>query len=158
MNAESKCSSGPCKSHFRNSVRVLMEFQIRSGGFYFVMDRPNINPIFVFLFSLTVCSENSCLSERFHVGLWSGKRWTCCRLSNRSADGCDSCTSWSRTASTLGLNRNEPVESINNNPAALARLAGKLFVFTVLYFRFNNSHVPSSLNPRMHTPCRIDIL
>ncbi|XP_021924476.1 tyrosine-protein kinase Btk29A isoform X1 [Zootermopsis nevadensis] len=71
-----------------------------------------------------VCSENSCLSERFHVGLWSGKRWTCCRLSNRSADGCDSCTSWSRTASTLGLNRNEPVESINNNPAALARLAG----------------------------------
>jgi hypothetical protein len=80
-------------------------------------------------FLLVVCSENSCLSERYHVGLWSGKRWTCCRLSNRSADGCDSCTSWSRTSTTLGLNKNESVESINNNPAALNRLAGKIFAW-----------------------------
>ncbi|KAJ9599562.1 hypothetical protein L9F63_009960, partial [Diploptera punctata] len=75
-----------------------------------------------------VCSDNSSLSERYHVGLWSGKRWTCCRLSNRSADGCDSCTSWSRNLSSLGLNKNESVESINNNPAALARLTEHYFL------------------------------
>ncbi|XP_069676955.1 tyrosine-protein kinase Btk isoform X3 [Periplaneta americana] len=66
-----------------------------------------------------VCSENSCLSERYHIGLWNGKRWTCCRLLTRSADGCDSCTSWS-----LGFNKNDSVESINNNPTSGSRLTG----------------------------------
>jgi len=42
-----------------------------------------------------VCSENSGLSGRYHAGLWSGKRWSCCRLSTRSAEGCDTCSSWS---------------------------------------------------------------
>lgn len=48
---------------------------------------------FVGLF--TVCSENPGLSGRYHAGLWSGKRWSCCRLSTRSAEGCDTCSSWS---------------------------------------------------------------
>ncbi|KOC62730.1 Tyrosine-protein kinase Btk29A [Habropoda laboriosa] len=42
-----------------------------------------------------VCSENPGLSGRYHAGLWSGKRWSCCRLSTRSAEGCDTCSSWS---------------------------------------------------------------
>lgn len=73
-----------------------------------------------------VCSENSCLSQKYHVGLWNGKRWTCCRISNRSADGCESCTSWSRTPPTLvsfGLIRNDSIE-LTNNTAATSRLAG----------------------------------
>ncbi|XP_023287551.1 tyrosine-protein kinase Btk29A isoform X2 [Orussus abietinus] len=41
-----------------------------------------------------VCSENPGLSGRYHAGLWSGKRWSCCRLSTRSAEGCDTCSSW----------------------------------------------------------------
>ncbi|XP_072753575.1 tyrosine-protein kinase Btk isoform X1 [Anoplolepis gracilipes] len=45
-----------------------------------------------------VCSENSGLSGRYHAGLWSGKRWSCCRLSTRSAEGCDTCSSWSKSA------------------------------------------------------------
>ncbi|XP_015180304.1 PREDICTED: tyrosine-protein kinase Btk29A-like isoform X2 [Polistes dominula] len=42
-----------------------------------------------------VCCENPSLSDRYHVGLWSGKRWSCCRLLTRSAEGCDTCSSWS---------------------------------------------------------------
>ncbi|GFG29330.1 hypothetical protein Cfor_01224, partial [Coptotermes formosanus] len=79
----------------------------------------------IFLFVVAVCSENSCLSHKYHVGLWNGKRWTCCRISNRSAEGCESCTSWSRTPSKLGpigLIKNDSVELINNT-AAPARLA-----------------------------------
>ncbi|KAK0183094.1 hypothetical protein PV327_001166 [Microctonus hyperodae] len=42
-----------------------------------------------------VCSDNPGLSGRYHAGLWSGKRWSCCRLSTRNAEGCDTCSSWS---------------------------------------------------------------
>ena len=79
-----------------------------------------------FFFVIAVCSDNSCLSQKFHIGLWNGKRWTCCRISNRSADGCESCTSWSRTPPTLGsfgLIKNDSVELINNT-AATTRLTG----------------------------------
>ncbi|XP_018316880.1 tyrosine-protein kinase Btk29A isoform X1 [Mycetomoellerius zeteki] len=51
-----------------------------------------------------VCSENSGLSGRYHAGLWSGKRWSCCRLSTRSAEGCDACSSWSSNPSTNATN------------------------------------------------------
>lgn len=50
-----------------------------------------------------VCSENSGLSGRYHAGLWSGKRWSCCRLSTRSAEGCDTCSSWSATKSATNV-------------------------------------------------------
>ncbi|XP_050598704.1 tyrosine-protein kinase Btk29A-like isoform X4 [Bombus affinis] len=44
-----------------------------------------------------VSSENPGLSDRYHPGLWSGRRWSCCRSSTRSAEGCESssCSSWS---------------------------------------------------------------
>lgn len=51
-----------------------------------------INSSFCFA---SVCCENPGLSDRYHVGLWSGKRWSCCRLLTRSAEGCDTCSSWS---------------------------------------------------------------
>jgi hypothetical protein len=80
----------------------------------------------IFFFVVAVCSENSCLSLKYHVGLWNGKRWTCCRISNRSTDGCESCTPWSRTPPTLGsfgLIKNDSVELITNTAAA-GRLTG----------------------------------
>ncbi|XP_008203443.1 tyrosine-protein kinase Btk29A isoform X1 [Nasonia vitripennis] len=46
-----------------------------------------------------VCSENPGLSGRYHAGFWSGKRWSCCRMSTRSAEGCDTCSSWSTSSS-----------------------------------------------------------
>lgn len=45
-----------------------------------------------------VCSENPGLSGRYHAGFWSGKRWSCCRMSTRSAEGCDTCSSWSTSS------------------------------------------------------------
>jgi len=53
---------------------------------------------------IVVCSENSGLSGRYHAGLWSGKRWSCCRLSTRSAEGCDTCSSWSSKPTTNATN------------------------------------------------------
>ncbi|KAF7987295.1 hypothetical protein HCN44_003057 [Aphidius gifuensis] len=40
----------------------------------------------------TVCRENPGLSGRYHAGIWNGKRWSCCRLSSRNAEGCDTCS------------------------------------------------------------------
>ncbi|XP_063227607.1 tyrosine-protein kinase Btk [Bacillus rossius redtenbacheri] len=46
-----------------------------------------------------VCADNSPAAERFHAGLWGGKRWSCCQANSRAADGCDKCTTWPRAAS-----------------------------------------------------------
>lgn len=70
---------------------------------------------------IAVCSENSCLSQKYHVGLWNGKRWTCCRISNRSADGCESCSTWCRTLPTLVKN---DCDYLINNTAATPRIPG----------------------------------
>lgn len=50
-----------------------------------------------------VCSDSATPSERFHPGLWSGKRWNCCRATTRQTDGCDSCESWDHVGSTDSL-------------------------------------------------------
>ncbi|CAD6231652.1 GSCOCG00001517001-RA-CDS, partial [Cotesia congregata] len=73
-----------------------------------------------FLFS--VCSENPGLSGRYHTGLWSGKRWSCCRLSSRSAEGCDTCSSWSPPkppSSNATINSSSPSSAINTITNAL---------------------------------------
>ena len=104
---------------FRNFANVL-----KNNAFLYYSCLLYIDILFFFV--IAVCSENSCLSQKYHVGLWNGKRWTCCRISNRSADGCESCTSWSRTPPTLGsfgLIKNDSVELITNT-AATARLTG----------------------------------
>lgn len=67
----------------------------------------------------TACLENTRKSERYHWGVWSGKRWTCCRLVNRSANGCNPCSSWSRAALTSLLRQPSTESLVNNNPARL---------------------------------------
>ncbi|XP_048511813.1 tyrosine-protein kinase Btk29A isoform X3 [Athalia rosae] len=68
-----------------------------------------------------VCGDNPGLSGRYHSGLWSGKRWSCCRLSTRSAEGCDTCSLWTTrppiavTASAAVVA--PPSERQNVNPA-----------------------------------------
>lgn len=45
-----------------------------------------------------VCDEtNSPKSYRYHPGLWSGKKWLCCKTINRTAFGCQAATHWSET-------------------------------------------------------------
>ena len=75
-------------------------------------------------FLITVCSENSSLSGRYHTGLWYGRRWSCCRMSTRSAEGCDACTNWSTKSSNLMISTNITADRVqqqtnaeaNNNP------------------------------------------
>ncbi|XP_058809578.1 tyrosine-protein kinase Btk29A-like, partial [Phymastichus coffea] len=84
-----------------------------------------------------VCSENPGLSGRYHTGFWSGKRWSCCRMSSRSAEGCDTCSSWSTsskpssvasitsasntTAVTTTTTTTTTCSEANNNPIVQAR-------------------------------------
>jgi hypothetical protein len=53
------------------------------------------NGSYIFLFNVyvAVCTDNSGLSERFHEGVWNGRRWSCCRTTSRTSDGCDA-ISW----------------------------------------------------------------
>lgn len=47
---------------------------------------------------LTVCEETySPKSFRYHPGLWSGKKWSCCKTVNRTAFGCQAATLWTET-------------------------------------------------------------
>lgn len=64
----------------------------------------------------TVCSENPGLSGRYHAGLWSGKRWSCCRLSTRSAEGCDTCSSWSSKSLNATNPSSTSTSSFNSAP------------------------------------------
>lgn len=46
----------------------------------------------------TVCEETySPKSYRYHPGLWSGKKWSCCKTVNRTAFGCQAATHWTET-------------------------------------------------------------
>lgn len=47
---------------------------------------------------MTVCEETySPKSYRYHPGLWSGKKWSCCKTVNRTAFGCQAATLWTET-------------------------------------------------------------
>lgn len=42
------------------------------------------------------CADNPSLSGRFHAGLWTGRRWSCCRGSGRTAEGCEPTSNWAQ--------------------------------------------------------------
>uniref|UniRef100_A0A1A9WWB7 Uncharacterized protein n=1 Tax=Glossina brevipalpis TaxID=37001 RepID=A0A1A9WWB7_9MUSC len=49
-------------------------------------------------FSISVCEDtNTPKSYRFHPGLWSGKRWSCCKSIGRTTFGCQAATHWRET-------------------------------------------------------------
>jgi hypothetical protein len=128
----------PCGQKYRHDEAFRSFANVLKNNAFFAI---NVCFILIFFFVIAVCSENCCLSQKYHVGLWNGKRWTCCRINNRSADGCESCTSWSRTPPTLvsiGLIKNDSVELINNS-AATPRLTGMTPLGFALrkYFPFN---------------------
>uniref|UniRef100_A0A182TLW5 PH domain-containing protein n=1 Tax=Anopheles melas TaxID=34690 RepID=A0A182TLW5_9DIPT len=41
-----------------------------------------------------VCEEYSPKSFSYHLGLWLGRKWSCCRSLNRRALGCQLATIW----------------------------------------------------------------
>ncbi|XP_065342828.1 tyrosine-protein kinase Btk isoform X3 [Cloeon dipterum] len=69
-----------------------------------------------------VCADNINLSERFHVGVWNGRRWSCCRVPTRSAEGCDS-SSWTprNQQSNRSTNSNQQTQlSVISAPTTVA--------------------------------------
>ncbi|CAD7079823.1 unnamed protein product [Hermetia illucens] len=45
-----------------------------------------------------VCEEtNTPKLYRFHPGIWSGKKWSCCKIINRTTFGCQAATHWRET-------------------------------------------------------------
>lgn len=63
------------------------------------------------------CSENPSLSGRYHAGLWTGRRWSCCRGSGRTAEGCEPTSNWALQALQQPTPADEDV-TLNNNSSA----------------------------------------
>lgn len=93
--------------------------------------------------SFVVCSENSGLSGRYHAGLWSGKRWSCCRLSTRSAEGCDTCSSWS---SKLATNATNPSSTTTSASTTSTSVPGNTVNNTISTTTVTSDHRSQSTN------------
>lgn len=52
------------------------------------------------LIFIAVCASNRSLSGRYHTGLWSGKRWACCKASTRQTPGCETSSAWATSICT----------------------------------------------------------
>lgn len=101
-----------------------------------------------------VCSENPGLSGRYHAGLWSGKRWSCCRLSTRSAEGCDTCSSWS----SKPLNATNP--SSTSSVPSFTSAAGSTVAATTtaaITDRPQTTNSEANNNPIVHSQARSTI-
>ncbi|KOX67462.1 Tyrosine-protein kinase Btk29A, partial [Melipona quadrifasciata] len=102
-------------------------------------------------FVCAVCSENPGLSGRYHAGLWSGKRWSCCRLSTRSAEGCDTCSSWS----SKPLNATNPSST---STSSFTSAAGSTVATTVaITDRPQTTNSEANNNPIVHSQARSTI-
>ncbi|KAF4523885.1 hypothetical protein B566_EDAN010203 [Ephemera danica] len=68
-----------------------------------------------------VCSDNLGLSDRFHEGVWNGRRWSCCRTTSRASDGCES-ISWSPRPAQVRLQTANSVGSVQQVTASVIPL------------------------------------
>lgn len=58
-----------------------------------------------------VCADNLGKGERYHLSIWGGKKWQCCRAPSRISEGCESCSEWNKTppSSPIIKNGNSPI-------------------------------------------------
>ncbi|XP_017753568.1 PREDICTED: tyrosine-protein kinase Btk29A-like, partial [Eufriesea mexicana] len=98
-----------------------------------------------------VCSENPGLSGRYHAGLWSGKRWSCCRLSTRSAEGCDTCSSWS----SKPLNATNP--SSTSTSSFTSATGSTIATTAAITDRPQTTNSEANNNPVVHSQARSTI-
>ncbi|KAI9585863.1 hypothetical protein GQX74_001710 [Glossina fuscipes] len=74
----------------------------RANDSIYSINKRFVNPylylIFIDLTAYVVCEDtNTPKSFRFHPGLWSGKRWSCCKSISRATFGCQAATHWRET-------------------------------------------------------------
>lgn len=67
-----------------------------------------------------MCIDNLGKGERYHVSIWGGKKWQCCRAPTRIAEGCEPCSEWNKTPPDSPVIKNGE----NNSP-----ILGKCFHF-----------------------------
>ncbi|KAG5336599.1 BTKL kinase, partial [Acromyrmex charruanus] len=109
-----------------------------------------------------VCSENSGLSGRYHAGLWSGKRWSCCRLSTRSAEGCDTCSSWSSKPTTNATNPSSTTMSASTTsttsvPGSTNTINNTISTTTITSDHRSQSNAEANNNPIVQSQTRSTI-
>ena len=123
----------------------------------------SLNKALVCFSSCAVCSENPGLSGRYHAGFWSGKRWSCCRMSTRSAEGCDTCSSWSTsskptaaaTATTAGgLTQPSITASIISTERQQQQSGNSVTATTTLTTSTTNSCSEANNNPIVQSQTR----
>lgn len=64
-------------------------------------------------------------SEKYHISIWGGKKWQCCRAPTRMAEGCELCSEWNRTPPNSPIVKNGD----NNSP-----ILGKFFIIFYLQY------------------------
>lgn len=114
--------------------RISSKLLIVCIDFFYDPWKTKTNFIFLSYFHVllpTVCEETySPKSYRYHPGLWSGKKWSCCKTVNRTAFGCQAATLWTET---------------NNNPSP------RKFAFDFLSFQI--SKILYSIVNALHLLC-----
>uniref|UniRef100_A0A1B0BLA6 PH domain-containing protein n=1 Tax=Glossina palpalis gambiensis TaxID=67801 RepID=A0A1B0BLA6_9MUSC len=74
----------------------------RANDSIYSINKRFVNP-YLYLIFIDVCiyvfceDTNTPKSFRFHPGLWSGKRWSCCKSISRATFGCQAATHWRET-------------------------------------------------------------
>uniref|UniRef100_A0A1B0AEN0 PH domain-containing protein n=1 Tax=Glossina pallidipes TaxID=7398 RepID=A0A1B0AEN0_GLOPL len=73
-----------------------------------------------------VCEDtNTPKSFRFHPGLWSGKRWSCCKSISRATFGCQAATHWRET-------NNNPISPSSSLLSSLSSLSSSSSSFVAV--------------------------
>lgn len=71
-----------------------------------------------------VCADNLEKNDKYHVSIWGGKKWQCCRAPTRIAEGCEPCSEWNETPPNSPIIKNGD----NNSP-----ILGQYFLHSSLY-------------------------
>lgn len=77
-----------------------------------------------------MCIDNVGKGEKYHVSIWGGKKWQCCRAPTRIAEGCEPCSVWNKTPPNSPIIKNGE----NNSP-----ILGKCFYFICAWYNLIRS-------------------
>lgn len=72
-----------------------------------------------------MCIDNLGKNEKYHVSIWGGKKWQCCRAPIRIAEGCEPCSEW---------NKNSPDSPIIKNGDNNSPILGKCIISFILNY------------------------
>lgn len=100
-----------------------------------------------------VCEETySPKSYRYHPGLWSGKKWSCCKTVNRTAFGCQAATHWAETNNNPSPSKLSFLPFTSSNSIHLRQKKGTKMEISVIWWKKNlNDENRMELSPWKRT-------